>query len=201
MDNILLTLIRLIIPLTIFKWPLPGIIIASLIDLSDWHWYTFTQEQDYVNYSFWDKWLDTYYLAIAAGTSLFWKDIKAQKVAIYLFIWRVAGVALFTFSANSVFLFLAPNVFEVFFIFYLTYRLIAKSDFLFAPKEKGIVLMAIIAAPKIMQEYLMHIQKINPPELLSAFGFFAQMDLSFWIMLVGAIAFYISVLFWRIKST
>ena len=149
MENLALTLVRVFVPLLIFRWPFWGILVALYIDASDWHLYQFRAQEDYVRYQIWDKLLDTYYLSIAFFTSLFWKDIRARAFSIFLFLYRTVGIVLFILLGNGVFLFLFPNVFENFFLFYLLYRLVSKSDQLFLPGELGLMFLFAISVPKI----------------------------------------------------
>lgn len=200
MDNIILTLVRIIVPLLILRWVLVGIIISLQIDLLDWYWYIFHTKDDYYWYQIWDKLLDLYFIGIAFYISLVWKDVKARTISSILFFYRFLGVILFFITSNSWFLFLFPNVFEVFFIFYIIYRKIAKTDKLFFPKEKGIVFLIILAVPKIIQEYIVHVVKSTPKEILRLGNFIPNsIDWSFWLVVVVFLLIYVFILFWRIK--
>lgn len=194
MENLLLTLLRVFIPLLIFRWPFLGILAAIYLDSSDWHLYQFNQAQDYLTYQIWDKILDTYYLSIAFFTSLFWLDKKARTTSIFLFLFRVVGVGLFALTSNQLFLFLFPNIFENFFLFYLLYKFVTKNDLLFLTKERGVILLTAIAVPKIFQEYLLHFADITATELFGMGN-----ATSFWL-LFSAIAFvYLMILLWRVE--
>lgn len=194
MDLAYLTLIRLLIPLFILKWPLLGIIASMWVDSSDWHWYPFKNQSDYYTYQNWDKVLDFYYLGIAFYTTLWWHDFKARAISMFLFLYRAAGVILFSVTSNKIFLFLFPNVFETFFIFYFAYILITKNNQLFLPGEKGVILLAAISAPKVFQEYLLHFADVTATDL---FGF--GNALSFWTLFSVIVFIYVIILFWRIK--
>lgn len=194
MELLALTVLRLSVPLLILKWPLVGVIASMFLDSSDWHLYPFRTSQDYANYQVWDKLLDSYYLFLAFYTSLFWKDIKARFMSVFLFLFRGVGVILFTLTSDKIFLFLFPNIFENFFLFYLLYKLISKKDQLFLPGEKGILLLTIIAIPKIFQEYLLHKADITATELLGVGD-----APSFWLLFSIILSIYLLILWWRVK--
>ena len=90
MDNWFLTLIRLVVPLTILKWPLSGLVLSGFIDYRDWGYYKFENQDDYRVYQIWDKLLDTYYLGFAAIKTFSWKDAIASKVGVYSFLERAS---------------------------------------------------------------------------------------------------------------
>jgi hypothetical protein len=194
MDLLALTLLRILVSLLIFKWPLIGIVASLWLDSTDWHLYPFKTQSDYATYQIWDKVLDTFYLSIAFYTSLFWKDLKARTLSIFLFCLRTFGVILFILTSNNLFLFLFPNIFENFFILYLLYKLITKNDQLFLPKELGILFLIAIAVPKLFQEYLLHFADITAHEL---FGLSNQQ--SFWLLFLIIAFVYFMILWWRIE--
>ena len=119
MDFWIVTIIRLIVPLIIFRWPLLGILLSAFIDGEDWHYLNLHTSGDYEFYRVWDKVLDTYYLGIAAFTSWYWKDKIARILSLSAYGFRTIGVLLFSFINNGIFLLIFPNFFEYFFIFYL----------------------------------------------------------------------------------
>jgi len=149
--------IRLLIPLSIMRWPFWGMLLAIAADASDviildkFGWGVW----DGTNYHTLDKLFDTYYLAFAVFMSIRWRDILAAKLSFALFIWRVAGVFIFEITQIRQVIFFAPNIFENFY-------LIVAGLYQFFPgfranTVKRIIMIFVIAAiPKIIQEYIMH---------------------------------------------
>lgn len=105
---LVLTAIRLLIPFSIFKWPLIGILSSISADLHDWQFFPFQKAEDYIFYQYWDKSLDFYYLFFMAIVVLMWKDKIAKQIAISLFTLRTIGVFLFFITGLRKFLFFNP---------------------------------------------------------------------------------------------
>jgi hypothetical protein len=154
---IYVTLLRLLTPLTIFKWPLWGVLASSFLDLRDWEFINFKSPSDYVFYQNWDKAMDLYYLTFAFITTLRWKDKIAQKLAFFLFFYRVIGDILFWSTQNRAFLFIFSNFFESFFIFYLLFVFLFKKVKLFTSWKIIWPLLIAIFIPKLVIEYFLHI--------------------------------------------
>ena len=162
---LILTLLRFIIPLSILRWPLAGIIASILADvvLSD---LLGLPHGGFLHYQIWDKVLDTYYLALAAYTVLAWKDKPARSVALFAFGYRAIGVLLFIATENQSLLFLFPNFFENFFIFYLLFRKMVGKAKLFSSNLVFAVIITAVLLPKLAQEFFMHAAFVRPNELL-----------------------------------
>lgn len=160
---IILTLLRLSVPITILRWPLFGVLLSSYLDLSDYGYLShsgLSMEQ----YQSWDKILDTYYLAIAAYTCLSWKEVAAKKLAIGSFIYRFVGVTLEIVFNSRGLLFFFPNFFENFFIFYLIFKMFRKQALFVSKKVTAIVIMSILL-PKLLQEFSMHLVQTPPTHI------------------------------------
>ncbi len=152
-ETLLIVVLRLIIPLAIFRWPLVGgvlalaadaldIVLASLIDLGGlW------------NYHALDKLLDTYYLAIEAIVAQRWAALP-RWTATALFGYRLTGVALFEVTDIRVFLFIFPALFENFYLFYAALRRFFPAYDL-TPRRLA-VWLAVLLVPKMIQEYVIH---------------------------------------------
>ncbi|MEK7638305.1 MAG: hypothetical protein AAB375_02690 [Patescibacteria group bacterium] len=158
---------RLLLPLTILRWPLGGYIAAMLADASDamvfevTGWGLFSGS---IGYSHWDKGLDIWYLLFGLlAVRKYWTEPLARKTAHWLFGWRALGVATYFFWPHRVVFLLAPSIFEN---FYLLWTVIRKWRPSFAKASEGkpskiaaVVLLAGI--PKFIQEYLMHYQYVD----------------------------------------
>lgn len=169
MDTILwagLTILRLVVPLTIMRWPLIGLLASITIDSNDYYILPLSQEGDYTTYQSWDKLLDLYYLAFAAAYAYKINDKYIRRVAMGLFAWRMVGVAVLEITQDRTLLPLFPNVFENFIIFYLLYKLIEPD--IAMPRSKLVTFIVVIglAIPKVLQEQYLHVTETRPTDVL-----------------------------------
>ena len=152
---------RFLVPLTIPRFPLPGIIASLILDAVDQTIFQQFPGLELEGYQGYDKALDIYYLAIAYISTLRnWSNLFAFQVSRFLFYWRLVGVALFELTHLRWLLLVFPNTFEYFFIFYEAYRL--RWD----PKRMTKKLLIGAAAfiwivIKLPQEYWIHIAQID----------------------------------------
>ena len=153
------SIIRLLVPLTIFRWPLGGAIASIIADGLDVVIVGLIGQGNYSDYSRVDKLLDTYFLSIMAFKSLKWE--KLPKIAsIGLFIYRLIGFVLFEATGIRWLLLIFPNLFEFFYVFYA-----ARNRFF--PKyvltvKRLIFVLLILLVPKLLQEYVLHYLKFGP---------------------------------------
>lgn len=163
------TFIRFIVPLTILRWPLIGILASMATDAITSSMLGLPHG-GFEHYQIWDKVLDTYYLAIAAYISWSWRDKTARAVSLFAFSYRAIGVILFVATGNLSLMLLFPNFFENFFIFYLLYRKFVPKQPLFnSPYMFGAIITAILF-PKLVMEYFMHIRFIRLGDILNIVG-------------------------------
>jgi hypothetical protein len=165
---------RLLAPLVIPWYPLPGVVAALLLDAVDQSIFQSrggAAEQLYgrlllENYQGYDKALDVYYLSIAyAATLRNWADRFAFNVGRFLFYYRLVGVALFELSGWRPLLFFFPNTFEYFFIWYETAALWGD------PRRLPRAAVAGAAATiwliiKLPQEFWLHIARLDLTDVL-----------------------------------
>ena len=152
-ETLLIVGLRILLPLTILRWPLAGgilalvadaldIVLASLVDLGGlWQYHNL------------DKFLDTYYLALEAIVAQRWTALP-RWTATLLFAYRLTGVVLFEVTNIRLFLFFFPALFENFFLFYAV-LLRFFPDYDLTPRRLGYWL-AILLVPKMVQEYVLH---------------------------------------------
>lgn len=163
-------LARLLVPLLIPRFPLPAIIAALVIDGVDQTIFQRFTNLDLAGYQSYDKALDIYYLMIAyMATMRNWDNLFAVKIARFLFIFRLIGVALFelTYTGDGPrwMMLIFPNVFEYFFIFYETIRLrwdpakLSNKVFIY-----GVAFIWLFI--KLPQEYWIHIAQMDVTDLL-----------------------------------
>jgi len=193
---------RFIVPLSIPRFPLPGILASLVLDAVDQTIFQQFPGLDLSSYQGYDKALDIYYLSIAYISTLRnWKNLFAFQVSRFLFYWRLVGVALFELTQLRPLLLIFPNTFEFFFIFYEAYRL--RWD------PKGMSKKVVIGAAafiwiviKLPQEYWIHIAQIDTTDWIktSLFGVPAETSWSemvkIWpgvflvaIIVIGAVLF------------
>ena len=174
---------RILVPLTIPRYPLPGIIASLILDAAD---QTIFQQFPGINLEFYqgyDKALDIYYLTIAYISTLRnWKNHFAFQVSRFLFYWRLVGVALFELTQLRVLLLIFPNTFEYFFIFYEAYRL--RWDPVRMSKKLLVSVAAFIwILIKLPQEYWIHIGKIDTTDWIKTGLFGVPANTSWGIIL------------------
>jgi hypothetical protein len=154
--------IRLLGPTIIWRYPLFGSLLAIVLDYFDLNILTYLEPNSLDKYQYLDKILDFYYLGFEAYFALFfWKNIIAKSTALTLFLDRSIGVILFALTGYEPILVLFPNVFEYFFIFYLLQLKLFKKDHLQSLK-KSILIVILLAMPKIAHEYLLHVNTTHP---------------------------------------
>jgi len=157
--SLLVILFRLVVPFSIFRWPLGGAVAAMVADASDVmiaqrFGYGYLDMFGANTYHNIDKILDIYYLFFELIVASRWTNIYARRTATVLFVWRAAGAALFEVTRVRWLFLAAPNIFEN---FYLAWTIILKwfRRFKFTT-YKLIIILLLVGIPKIVQEYLMH---------------------------------------------
>jgi hypothetical protein len=153
---VLVVVLRLLIPLLILRWPLFGLTAALLADTLDVVVLDLLHVSDYSLYNPIDKLLDTYLYLIVGYTALFWKNSLAKKTAIFLLIYRLAGVIVYEITAWRGLLFVFPDLFVFYVAFYLISTKLLKRDFITSAGSNAIVLV-ILLIPKLLQEYALHV--------------------------------------------
>lgn len=144
--------VRLLVPLVILRRPLLGGLLAIVADLSDivifnvWGWPLWPYHQL-------DKALDIYYLALEAWVARRWAPVE-RVVALTLFGYRVAGVAVFESLDWRPAMMLFPNVFEWWFLLVLLRDRYRPGQVL-TPTRAAAWLVALLI-PKLGQEYALH---------------------------------------------
>ncbi len=156
MAGLVVVLIRFFVPFTILRWPFWGAILVILGDISDvvlmdafgWGWF------EGRNYHVYDKFFDTYYLGFEMYMAFKWQEVLARRTAMVLFSWRVLGIIAFEIFKIRQLVFLAPNIFENFYLLVVGLKKFFK--FKVDNVKKLIILLLIAGIPKIVQEYIMH---------------------------------------------
>lgn len=154
--------IRLIIPLSILRFPLFGGVFSILVDTYDINLLSFFGwgflDRDY--YQFYDKSLDTYYLFFEFLVVTGIKSGFFKKTLVFLFILRVIGFFLFEVTGKSLALFLFPNFFEP---VYLAIIALAKirPEWIKYRIKRVLLIIFILLILKMVQEYNLHVKRID----------------------------------------
>jgi hypothetical protein len=158
---------RVIVPLGVFRFPLP-VMLASLvidgIDQTIFQTITSVKPDDYQSY---DKALDVYYLSMAYLSMLRnWVSRDAFDIGRFLFYFRLVGVVIFEQTQIRAVLFFFPNTFEYFFDTYEAIR--TRWD----PRRLARNLLIGIAAfiwifIKLPQEWWIHIAQLDATETIA----------------------------------
>ena len=153
---IIVIIVRTLVPFTILRYPLAGALLAIAGDISDvmlFERFGSGPLTDDLYHNF-DKIFDTYYLFFEFLVVHRWKETLARRIGKGLFLWRFIGFTLFETIGIRWAFFAAPNIFEN---FYLAWTVLRKYFPKFLLGNRGILaLLAIVALPKLIQEYIMH---------------------------------------------
>jgi hypothetical protein len=147
--------LRLVVPLSILRWPLAGMflsIAADAVDVMIFEKFGGGFWGD--NYHAADKILDVYYLFFAFIVAHKWRDALARRTAKILFLWRFVGFAVFELTGIRAAFFFAPAIFENFYVVWIVILKFAP-QFRLTPLRLAILLLAA-GIPKTAQEYVMH---------------------------------------------
>jgi hypothetical protein len=157
---------RLLLPLVIPWYPLPGVIAALVLDAIDQTLFQSFTRLELSGYQGYDKALDVYYLSITYISTLRnWTNHFAFAVSRFLFYFRLVGVALFELSQWRILLFIFPNTFEYFFIWYEVISLWRDPRRL--PRATVIgAAAAIWIVIKLPQEFWIHIARLDLTDVL-----------------------------------
>jgi hypothetical protein len=167
---LIVLVLRIILPLSIFKNRITGAILSMALDMLDVVIVDALQAalgEPKVgfgdNYQLFDKWLDMYYLSIEALVCLSWPNRLAKVTGISLFLFRLAGISAFEITGEEFrkLIFFFPNLFENFFLYYIICERFAPRLIPTRIKSLMIVLL-ILYLPKFGQEYVLHFAEVKP---------------------------------------
>ncbi|MDY9925341.1 hypothetical protein [Methanosarcina sp.] len=176
---------RFLIPLTIPRYPLPGVLACLILDGVDQTIFQLFTNLPLEGYQSYDKSLDIYYLTITYLSTLRnWSNLYAFKLNRFLFYYRLVGVAIFELTQLRPLLLVFPNTFEYFFIFYETIRL--KWDPKVLTKSKLITAAALIwIFVKLPQEYWIHVAQLDTTDWIRANPANAIILIAYAVFLLG----------------
>lgn len=166
----LVIIIRLVVPLLILRWNLSGAILAIIADNLDVVILDFLGVTEFAPYNQVDKFLDTYFYLIAGYTMFSWPKRRgsawgekssstnkfARNVGIFLLGYRLLGVIIYEITNLRAVLFIFPNVFIFYFMYYLIYMKIFKKE-PFTNLKNALPALVILTLLKLGHEYILHV--------------------------------------------
>jgi hypothetical protein len=158
--------LRVIVPLAVFRYPLPTIIAALIIDAADKSILEAFTNLNLDFYQSYDKALDIYYLSLAyIATFRNWPELTAFGISRFLWYYRLVGTTLFELTGFRALLLIFPNVFEYFFIYVEAAR--TRWSAMRLRKYHLFVAAAVIwVVIKLPQEYWIHIAQLDFTDFL-----------------------------------
>ncbi|NLO27266.1 MAG: hypothetical protein GX113_03665 [Actinobacteria bacterium] len=176
---------RVLLPLVIPRYPLWGILACMILDSADQSileafGVVFPRYQSY------DKALDIYYLAVAyLATMRNWENLAAFQVGRVLFYLRLLGVLAFELTEARWLLFVFPNAFEAFFVYYEIVRRRGNPRLL--TRNALLVVVAVIwFVLKLPHEWWVHIAKLDATDFVKTHILGAPPSTSFWRAIIEA---------------
>ncbi len=153
------------VPWTVFRYPLPGIMLSMMTDALDWSLFPFGSDMDHSDYQMWDKMLDMY-ASLVFGLYMIqtWRNPWAKNAGLLLLGWRLIGTVIFALTAWRPVLFWFANFFDHFFIFIEFGRLVLGRMVRILSKTAFFLTLMLILGLKLVQEYLLHIAGLFPWE-------------------------------------
>ena len=115
LEIVLFAAFRVATSLPVLRWPLAGGLLAIGGDLADLLLRDVVDLGGVGDYQLLDKALDQVYLALFLVVALRWSGVE-RRVAIALYLYRLAGVTIFAVTGERAVLLLFPNVFEFWFL-------------------------------------------------------------------------------------
>jgi len=152
-ETLIIVAIRLLVPVTILRWPLLGGVLSLIADALDIVLATLLDLGGVWNYHALDKYLDMYYLTLEVAVAQRWEALP-RWTATALYSYRLIGVILFEATGIRVFLFFFPALFENFFLFNAA-RLEFLPSYELTARRLAFWLVVLLI-PKMVQEYFIH---------------------------------------------
>jgi hypothetical protein len=159
---------RLLLPLLIPYFPVVGLLACLVLDAVD---QTIFQQFPAIpldGYQSYDKALDIYYLSIAyLSTMRNWTNEPAFRMSQGLFYYRLIGNLLFELTQARWLLFVFPNTFEYFFLFYELCRMRWDQNRM-STKVVIVSTVFIWVVIKLPQEWWIHIAQLDVTDAIGA---------------------------------
>jgi hypothetical protein len=94
-EYVIATTVRLLVPLLMFRWPLPGVLLSMLADVSDFAFLNTGTPEAYAFYQTWDRALDLWFYVVSIPMVMKWKDPTSRSIAFAFLGYRMIGQVLF----------------------------------------------------------------------------------------------------------
>lgn len=156
MEWLIIVILRFLIPLTILRWNLFGSILSIIADNLDVVILDYLGVKDFSPYNRVDKFLDTYFYLIQGYTLFFWNNKFARNVCIFLLVYRLIGVVFYEIGNIRALLFIFPNLFIFFYMYYLIFKKLFKKE-PFINLATALPALLILLVLKLAHEYMLHI--------------------------------------------
>lgn len=157
LEIVLFAAFRVATSLPVLRWPLAGGLLAIGGDLADLLLRDLVDLGGIGDYQLLDKVCDQVYLALFLVVALRWTGVE-RRVAVALYIYRLAGSILFVATGERALLFLFPNVFEPWFIFVAAIHHLPR-PLPWTPTRVAAV-VAVLTALKLVQEWALHVGQV-----------------------------------------
>lgn len=159
---LLLTIMRLVAPVLLFKRPRLTILLILFLDSLDYQLFP-RQDHWYEYYARWDKLMDLYgSLALAFYIGVKWQEQTAKRIGYGLLGLRLIGVVLFELTALRFFLFLFPNVFESLIVYREFVEKSTRKVFGTIAELPTFASVLVLGMFRFIQEYFLHITQVLP---------------------------------------
>lgn len=192
---IVIVVARLLVPLTMLRWPLFGIFASIALDGYDYSTlYNSALGGD--SYQYTDKLLDTYFLGVALYVSRRWQDKLAKQTMLWLFGYRTVGVTLFFITGQESLLVIFPNLVLNFFIFYLLFTLLTSARKMVSGRRDLATIILVMLIPKLLNEYYLHAYRVAETPLTPYLNEFYSLPSL--VRLVAYLVLPVTYLAWRV---
>lgn len=156
----IVVILRLVVPLSMFRWPVGGMFAAIMADNIDTVLIRVIGPGTLESHTLADKLLDTYLLTLFLFFSLRWKDSTARFTSVALFSYRMIGVIVLSITGDRSLLFIFLNLFEFFFI-YQSVTMKWWPHLQVNGFRRLTLVLPILLVPKLVQEYILHVSEFN----------------------------------------
>lgn len=160
--ELIVIVIRLLVPLLILRWALAGGVLAMLVDALDVVLISVMDLGGFGDhYSQLDKVLDTYYLTLEVWVAWSWQSPWAKWPAVALYAYRLVGAGAFEYTGERVLLLIFPNLFENWWLYCV---FVARFFPRLYPSNMTTtaVPLVLLLIPKLAQEYVLHYLEAQP---------------------------------------
>jgi|GEM_PF-644495 len=166
--------LRLLVPISILRYPLGGFIAALVLDFLShplanmFGFHTDGFGGNYIDYHLIDKPLDIYFMSFALLASRQWQNTLARKTISVIFWFRLAGTVIFMLTGLRAIFFFFPNLFDFFYLYYFI-ALRRFPSLLPNSFKKLLIIIIILLIPKMAGEYIAHFKELTTIEAINQF--------------------------------